>query len=528
MPQLRALGYDGPIVIKSANQSSAERAHYRASGANGAIDKALTGDAFARALAGILDGTAAWNSEMASDEETAELSEPPAVIGGVPCDPSHQTTLAHSLDSAALVDVTRVRELPPELLMRAYDPRDPSGLEELLQLLETRYHAGWGVNSHQFVGRAQMAGAIKLARLAQQAEVAPSAASFEVMWEALGATRRQLVGIGALPPDASEGAGGQGEDDVVTGSAATSVVNPDVEGLGAAAPLFVASIDDSPMMQQMHELLLFPTLNADAALSRSMGETRAEQEGFVSYALGRVDKQLQQLPLPHRQADVVLLDQHISLGNLPHLLGTGLVTQLRAAGFKGVAAIISGASQEEAAQLAAHPGVDVATTKSFNRDVFAAQLLDALARRRAEAAADLAADGGGDGGVAGDGGGVDGGNMLMDAPLVEAVGVLHEGVPVAAIRRILTLAFDPESPESLVGLLRQLEARFRSGQSLRKDVHRIIGVALSSGAAGFARRVERFKEAPSDVGLDVLWRTLVATRRELRGRELLSEELYDL
>ena len=48
--------------------------------------------------------------------------------------------------------------------------------------------------------------------------------------------------------------------------------------------------------------------------SRAIGETREEQLGFVSFALGQVDAQLQPLPPPHRQADVAVLDQHVLLG----------------------------------------------------------------------------------------------------------------------------------------------------------------------------------------------------------------------
>ena len=58
---LRA-SFAGKIVIKSANQSSEDRAHYEASGADAAIDKALMGEALKRELAEILAGTWAWNS----------------------------------------------------------------------------------------------------------------------------------------------------------------------------------------------------------------------------------------------------------------------------------------------------------------------------------------------------------------------------------------------------------------------------------------------------------------------------------
>ena len=43
VPRLRTAGYAGKVSIKSANQATAERAHYRASGADGALDKVLQG-----------------------------------------------------------------------------------------------------------------------------------------------------------------------------------------------------------------------------------------------------------------------------------------------------------------------------------------------------------------------------------------------------------------------------------------------------------------------------------------------------
>ena len=59
---LRAAGFAGKIVIKSANQSSEERARYEASGADAAVDKALMGEALTRELATILAGEWSWNA----------------------------------------------------------------------------------------------------------------------------------------------------------------------------------------------------------------------------------------------------------------------------------------------------------------------------------------------------------------------------------------------------------------------------------------------------------------------------------
>ena len=62
MAPLRAAGFTGKIVIKSANQSSDERARYEASGADGSIDKVLMGEALKSEIAEILAGTWKWNA----------------------------------------------------------------------------------------------------------------------------------------------------------------------------------------------------------------------------------------------------------------------------------------------------------------------------------------------------------------------------------------------------------------------------------------------------------------------------------
>ncbi|KAL3917887.1 MAG: hypothetical protein SGPRY_006226 [Prymnesium sp.] len=54
IPQLRSKGYTGKIIIKSANQSSADRAFYLANGADDSMDKILKDDAFACKLATVL------------------------------------------------------------------------------------------------------------------------------------------------------------------------------------------------------------------------------------------------------------------------------------------------------------------------------------------------------------------------------------------------------------------------------------------------------------------------------------------
>ena len=168
----------------------------------------------------------------------------------------------------------------------------------------------------------------------------------------------------------------------------------------------MAGIDDLPMMRLVQQAMLFPALKADMAVSGCLGETEEEQLGFLDFALGHVDRHLQPLQPPFRQADVIALDQNIDLCGQPRLLGTDLVARLRNAGFTGAACIVSGGEPEAVARLGALPGVDVATGKGFDAAELAALLLEALARRRrAAAAASTGAGHSGGGGGAGGGGG---------------------------------------------------------------------------------------------------------------------------
>ena len=147
-------------------------------------------------------------------------------------------------------------------------------------------------------------------------------------------------------------------------------------------PLVCAGIDDSPIVRAMHTCL-FEVMGADMELSSSIGETEEEQLHYLDYALGRCNSQLQPLAPPHRQVDVAVLDENITLFGVRHLLGSELVVQLRAAGFAGVVCILSGGSVTGAAEeLLALPGVDVVCDKHFNVKVLAEELLGALAGRR--------------------------------------------------------------------------------------------------------------------------------------------------
>jgi len=164
---------------------------------------------------------------------------------------------------------------------------------------------------------------------------------------------------------------------------------PEAAAEPSAAPIFVAAIDDDDIARSVLDMMLFSFLGADKTRSCALGKTREEQDSFLNFALGRVDKELQPLPPPHQQADIVVADQNIIdiFDGGPDIIGTDLVAQLRDAGFTGVACIVSGCDLEELAELEAQPGVDLAVLKGFDGQKLAAQLLKLHAERRASATA---------------------------------------------------------------------------------------------------------------------------------------------
>ena len=205
----------------------------------------------------------------------------------------------------------------------------------------------------------------------------------------------ELEELTALLADTREALGAPGADLMLTTASTPTPAAPPQAVAPVTKGLFVAGIDDSLMSKMVQEKVLFPKLKADMAISCCIGVTKEEQLGFLDFVLGHVDKDLQPLQPPFRQADIVTVDQHIDLGGKPHVLGTNLVARLREVGFTGAACIISGGNAVEVAGFEAMPGVDVAATKSsvMGEGDFVARLLEVLAHRRAEQAGSLGGKG---------------------------------------------------------------------------------------------------------------------------------------
>ena len=348
-----------------------------------------------------------------------------------------------------------------------------------------------------------------------------------------------------------------------------SIVAPSTHGT-----LFCAGIDDSPLMQQSQELLFRHVLKADMEKSRSIGTTIQEQLAFTDFAFGIVDAQLQPLPSPHCPADIVVLDQNIATD----LLGSQLASELRSRGFQGVVCILTGSTGAELEELRALAGVDIVHSKGYDPYTLSAELREVLLRRTRDIGAaerEEGGCGGGDSGVncfnnceGGDSGcgsvgdlnggcysgscrddvrsvdgdgssegnsehlnhisadgvassGADGLAQTGAPPLIDLSHM--KGVPRPVMHRLLSQGYDVASDVSLVGVLKQLEVCTPTGNGINDLAHRLAGDALCLGACELGRLAKAFNAAPTIEGVEVMWRTLDATRQQLVAEGLLPK-----
>mmetsp|Transcript_26969 Transcript_26969/g.52467 ORF Transcript_26969/g.52467 Transcript_26969/m.52467 type:complete len:144 (-) Transcript_26969:269-700(-) len=127
-------------------------------------------------------------------------------------------------------------------------------------------------------------------------------------------------------------------------------------------------MDDEAVPRMMLEVLIENYLGADMRRSCSIGGSLAEQRAFVDVALGKRDINLNpisSLEADARHADIAILDQNINLDCSPPILGSELIKELRAHGFKGLTCIVTGDSRERVAQLAKEPDIDIVIEKGM-------------------------------------------------------------------------------------------------------------------------------------------------------------------
>mmetsp|Transcript_26552 Transcript_26552/g.86827 ORF Transcript_26552/g.86827 Transcript_26552/m.86827 type:complete len:1308 (+) Transcript_26552:50-3973(+) len=294
----------------------------------------------------------------------------------------------------------------------------------------------------------------------------------------------------------------------------TSRLKPAEEGL------FVAVVDDSAFSRKIFEATLLPALGADAQRSKAIGGTKEEQVGFISFALGLVDASLHDLPPPHRQADVVLIDENLALDGDVHLSGSYVLARLREQGYVGVACLASSCDREQLARLMAVPGVDLVSPKPFHASALAAALLKAHEVKQLVTSAHATQE--------------------KRAPFAEKlVSLTHlEGLPHSSIRSLMDVAYnnatEPSSPSSagkrprflsassVYAKLAQLEKRFQQSESTDQVCHSLKGVAKTAGACRLAKEVQAFSANPTTAGIAQMWSLLDATRSKLLATGYLS------
>ena len=260
-----------------------------------------------------------------------------------------------------------------------------------------------------------------------------------------------------------------------------------------------------------------------------------------------------------------MLDQHVLLDGKPHLLGTGVAAELRAAGFVGVTCIVSGAEYTSTSTPlpAPVPAVDVISPKSFQPAMLASILLEfhrSRLRFGSGARAQQTSDGGGGGGGGGVGGGGGasvmagwpgggGGSLILtrasagagastdagaDAGAAAAppsassssdlVDLSHwDGVPADVQRKLLLMAYGRGGGTgALHADLDELGASLNDLQRLNHAAHKLYGVAQTAGAVKLAAEVQTFRAAPSAEGVATLRSLLGVTQQHLEASGMLS------
>ena len=135
----------------------------------------------------------------------------------------------------------------------------------------------------------------------------------------------------------------------------------------------------------MQTMFFEQCLGADMSRSLSMGEGARDEDMFMEVALGRLDGDLQPVPVGEQHhVDVVVVNQYIRTpgpqleGWVHGRLGSDLAEQLDARGFRGAFCVITALNPEALAEVRTLPGVDIALPKSTPHADMAARVLEAV------------------------------------------------------------------------------------------------------------------------------------------------------
>jgi len=170
-------------------------------------------------------------------------------------------------------------------------------------------------------------------------------------------------------------------DGSLNGAAEAPAKASEINVGSATLPLYCLGLDDTAMLNLLHETLFSHFLDADMTLSHSLGRSVEEARAFMDVARGHRDRNLLWLDYPQRPADVIIIDNQL-VYNEETLAGTSIAQQLVAGGFRGLICMMSGGNQEEVKQLQELEGVDLAFEKGAALTEIAAAIMVQLRLRK--------------------------------------------------------------------------------------------------------------------------------------------------
>jgi len=261
----------------------------------------------------------------------------------------------------------------------------------------------------------------------------------------------------------------------------------------AVEPLKIVCVDDQPLLLRHMRTLCQQVLPVDVATSSWVGANKQELDAFVDLALGRLDKDMNKVVEP-RQADIAILDQNLLLAGKGCLLGTDLVMQLRAQGFRGKCLLVTASVGSELVGIRATPGLDAVASKGDPR---LTDLLTALAQAQALKGYGADTDSSADNDSTTDATGKRSGGSGL--PSSGSAGSSDEAEP--QVEPDLNGEASNEAVGDMVLLVQKLEDSFKRQDPTWPISHCLKGVAAMAGAEDVSRCVQEFEENPNAVAI---------------------------
>jgi CheY-like chemotaxis protein len=325
---LRKGGYEGTIIIRSANVSRSAMQEYLEAGADAVMSKDEQREVLLRKL---LDHSEKARSLETSPEELENL-------GTIPL-----------LDKSDFVWTEMDQQSRKEIIdeFRVQSKHTLSNLEELLY--NDKLHALPG-ELHCLVGQCRAIGATRLQSYVSRMKQGFTRDNLTVLELVLKDTLFSMDKAASTKAGSSTAPSDFDESSFTSGSMMADSFKTLFASVSKTKPLVCVGLDDSTVAQHSHQALFETVLKADMQQSKVGGSTQLEQDSFIDIALGRVNGSslVEVAADARRHADIALVDQNIRLDDVPRLLGTTIAAELKMKGFSGVCAILTGTSADSA------------------------------------------------------------------------------------------------------------------------------------------------------------------------------------